>query len=65
LAKDKFFRHDGFLFKKNRLCMPNCFMRELLVRKAYERGLIRHFGIAKTLKVLHEHLYWPNMKRDV
>ena len=24
-----------------------------------------HFGITKTLKVLHEHFYWPNMKRDV
>jgi len=24
-----------------------------------------HFGIAKTLDVLHEHFYWPNMKRDV
>jgi hypothetical protein len=22
-AKDKFFRHDGFLFKENRLCVPN------------------------------------------
>jgi hypothetical protein len=24
-----------------------------------------HFGVAKTLDVLHEHLYWPKMKRDV
>jgi len=24
-----------------------------------------HFGITKTLEVLHEHFYWPNMKRDV
>jgi hypothetical protein len=30
-----------------------------------KRGLIRHFEIAKTLDVLHEYFYWPNMKRDV
>ncbi|KAL5738577.1 hypothetical protein ACOSP7_031338 [Xanthoceras sorbifolium] len=24
-----------------------------------------HFGIAKTLDVLHEHFFWPHMKRDV
>jgi len=24
-----------------------------------------HFGIAKTLKVLQDHFYWPHMKRDV
>ena len=34
-AKDKFFRHDGFLFKENKLCVPNNFLRELLVREAY------------------------------
>ena len=26
---------------------------------------MRHFGIIKTLEVLHEHFDWPNMKRDV
>ena len=24
-----------------------------------------HFGVAKTLGVLHEHFFWPYMKRDV
>jgi len=64
-AKDKYFRHDGFLFKENKLCVPNCSLRELLVREAHGRGLMGHFGITKTLEVLHEHFYWPNMKRDV
>jgi hypothetical protein len=30
-------------------------MCESLVRKAYGSGLRGHFGIAKTLEVLHEH----------
>jgi hypothetical protein len=40
-------------------------MCELLVREAHEGSLMGHFGIAKTLDVLREHFYWPNMKRDV
>ena len=24
-----------------------------------------HFGVAKTLRVLQEHFYWPHMKQDV
>jgi hypothetical protein len=65
LAKDIYFRHDGFLFQDNQLCVSNYFLRELLVREAHGGGLIGHFRITKTLKVLHEHFYWFNMKRDV
>ena len=56
-AKDKYFRHDGFLFKEYKLCVPNCSLRELLVREAHGGGFMGHFGITKTLKVLHEHFY--------
>ena len=28
----KFYRLDGYLFKENKLCVPNSSMRELLVR---------------------------------
>ena len=64
-AFDKFYRHDGFLFKEKRLCIPNCSMRELLVKESHKGGLMGHFGVQKTLDVLHEHFYWPNMKKDV
>ena len=40
-------------------------MRELLVREAHGGGLMGHFGVRKTLEVLHEHFFWPKMKRDV
>jgi hypothetical protein len=40
------------LFKKNRLCVPLSSMRELL-----GGGLMGHFGVVKTLDVLHEHFY--------
>ncbi|XP_048228250.1 uncharacterized protein LOC125369524 [Ricinus communis] len=61
-ACDKFYRHDGFLFKEKHLCIPICSMHEVLVREGHEGGLMRHFGIAKTLDFLHDVLYWPNMK---
>ena len=61
-AHDKFFRH---LFWENRLCIPNCSIWDLLVRKSHGGGLMGHFGVAKSLGVLQEHFYWPHMKRDV
>ena len=61
----KFYRLVGYLFKKNRLCVPNSSLRELLVREAHGGGLMGHFSVRKTLDVLHEHLFWPKMKRDV
>ena len=45
--------------------MPNCRIRELLVQEGHGGGLMGHFGIFKTLSLLQEHFYWPNMKRDV
>jgi len=61
----KFYLMDGYLFKENRLCVPASSLRELLVREAHGCGLMGHFGVAKTLDVLHEHFYWQKMKRDV
>jgi hypothetical protein len=64
-AFGKFYRLDGYLFRRNQLCVPNSSMRELLVREAHRGGLMGHFGVRKTLDVLHEHFFWPKMKRDV
>ncbi|KAI4320605.1 hypothetical protein MLD38_034066 [Melastoma candidum] len=61
----KFYRHEGYLFRENKLCIPQGSMRELLVREAHGGGLMGHFGVTKTLDVLREHFFWPHMKRDV
>jgi hypothetical protein len=65
IASGKFFRLDGFLFRENKLCVPNCSMRELFVQESHGGGLMGHFGVAKTLAILQEHFYWPHMKQDV
>jgi hypothetical protein len=61
----KFYRLDGYLFKESHLCVPLTSMREVLVHEAFGGGLIEHFGVVKTLDVLHKHFYWPKMKKDV
>ena len=38
----------GYLLKKKRFCIPNYSIRELLVHKAHESELMRHFWVAKT-----------------
>jgi len=53
----KFYLIDGFLFKKNKLCVPVSSLHELLFFEAYGGGLMGHFGVPKTLDVLHEHFY--------
>ncbi|XP_042415186.1 uncharacterized protein LOC122004349 [Zingiber officinale] len=64
-AFDKFYMHDGYLFRENRLCIPQSSMRELLVKESHGDGLMGHFGAVKTLDILKEHFFWPHMKRDV
>ena len=55
VAFGKFYKHEGYLFKENKLCIPQCSMHELLVREAHGGGLMVHFRIKKTLDVLSEY----------
>ena len=61
----EFYKHEGFLFKRDRLCVPICSICVLLVKESHGGGLMRHFGVHKTLGILNEHFYWHNMKHDV
>ena len=68
-AKDRFYRHDVFLFKENKLCVPNCSIHELLVREAHRGGLMGHFRIAR-LPCIYAKPYFINYlefiaKRDM
>jgi hypothetical protein len=52
---------EGLLFKGNQLCIPNCSMRENLLKEKHSGGLIGHFGHDKTFAKLNESYFWPGM----
>ena len=57
-AFGKFYRLNEYLFRENRLCVPNSSIRKLLVCEAHGGGLMGHFGVRKTLYVLHKHFFF-------
>ena len=56
---------DDMHFRKGKLCIPRCSIRELLVKEAHGGGLMGHFGEFKTYSMLCEHFYWLKMRKDV
>ncbi|XP_074303710.1 uncharacterized protein LOC141638206 [Silene latifolia] len=56
---------DGFLFKGNRLCIPQGSIQELIIREAHGGALAGHFGSNKIYDIVSEHFYWPKMSKDV
>ncbi|RDX92117.1 Tf2-8, partial [Mucuna pruriens] len=43
-----YYKHDEFLFKKNKLCVPICSLCEMLVRETHGSGFMGHFEEKKT-----------------
>ncbi|XP_051133023.1 uncharacterized protein LOC127252761, partial [Andrographis paniculata] len=57
--------YEGYLLRENKLCVPKCSLRELLIWESHSGGLMGHFGRNKTLNLLQEHFFWPRMKAEV
>ncbi|KAL1536694.1 hypothetical protein AAHA92_29300 [Salvia divinorum] len=62
---DKYYRLDGYLYRENRLCIPSCSLRELMVKESHLGGLMSHFGALKTFEILNKHFFWPCMRKHV
>ena len=56
-----YYVQQGFLFNKNRLCIPRLPLRLLLVKEAHVGSLAGHFGIQKTLDILAQNFFWLKM----
>jgi 5-bromo-4-chloroindolyl phosphate hydrolysis protein len=56
---------DGLLFKGNQLCVPNCSMRENLLKEKHSGRLAGHFGHDKTFEKLSESYFLPGMRSEV
>ncbi|WZZ14915.1 hypothetical protein YC2023_108004 [Brassica napus] len=61
----KYYQNSGFLFFDNRLCVPQCSLRELFLRESHGGGLMGQFGVKKTYKTVYDHFYWPSVMKDV
>ena len=55
----------GFLFFRDRLCIPAGSTRNFLIWELHGDGLAGHFCITKTLQAIEAHYYWPNLRCDV
>ena len=62
---DEYFIQEGMLFKGIQLCIPRSSMRLNLIKEKHSGGLAGHFEIDKTLSLLKEKYYWPQMYKDV
>nr|KAJ0191744.1 hypothetical protein LSAT_V11C800451480 [Lactuca sativa] len=62
-CKDKplrdFSRHDGYLFKGARLCIPVSSLRDSVINESHVGGLVGHFGRDRTLDLIHGRFFGP------
>ena len=56
--KTQFFIHNGYLFRGKQLCIPDCSLREVIIRKAHGGGLVISVNLLAFLayfsRVLHK-----------
>ena len=48
-VSNNFYVFEGFLFKKNRLCIPNCSLRAVLVKEAHGGSLMGILGCKRLM----------------
>lgn len=53
--------HDGFLFKGVRLCIPECSVRDLIIKEIHEG----HRGRGKSVELFLRQYFWPHARRDM
>ena len=56
---------DGYLFRENKLCIPQTSLRDFLIWETHAGGLAGHFGRTKTILALEDQFFWPGLKKQV
>ncbi|PKI40816.1 hypothetical protein CRG98_038827 [Punica granatum] len=60
--KSKFLLHDGFLFKGNQLCIPDCSLHLQIIKKLHGEC---HVGRDRTLLLVQGSYFWPTIRKEV
>ena len=60
--KTDFLLHDGFLFKGNQLCVPECSLMLHIIQELHGEG---HVGRDHTLQLARESYFWPSMRKEI
>ena len=56
---------EGYLFFRNRMCIPSTTLQDQLTWECHLGGLTDHFGRDKTITAVEHQFYWPSLKHDV
>ncbi|GKF30320.1 putative CCCH-type zinc finger family protein [Tanacetum coccineum] len=64
LSKE-FLYHDGFLFRRNQLCIPDSSIQLEIIKEAHECRLSGHFRRDKTASLLKDHFFSSTKMIDV
>ncbi|GKE86914.1 putative reverse transcriptase domain-containing protein [Tanacetum coccineum] len=58
--KPNFFLHDGFLFKRNQLRIPDSSLRLQIIKELHDEGHTVH---DRTLKLVQASYFWPTIRK--
>ncbi|KAK0588384.1 hypothetical protein LWI29_000317 [Acer saccharum] len=53
---------DGFLFRGNQLCIPDCSLRLQIIKESHGEG---HVGRDRTLQLVKGSYFWPTIQKEV
>ena len=60
--RSDFLVHDGFMFKGNQLCFPNCSLRLCIIQELHSEG---HVGRDRTVQLVCDSYFWPTIRKKV
>ena len=60
--KSDFLLVDGFLFRGNQLCIPDCSLQLKILQELHGEG---HVGRDRTLQLIKASYFWPTIRREV
>ncbi|KAH7567705.1 hypothetical protein JRO89_XS07G0125600 [Xanthoceras sorbifolium] len=53
---------DGFLFRGNQLCIPDCSLCLQIITELHGKGYV---GSDRTLQLVKDNYFWPTIRREV